>query len=129
MVASLDLRPGYGEVLVFSQTGGRYSLIAYRCPSNKRQNVFEHNKACSPGYFMLVSGADDTSICMWPGTHRLVNYSIKKRCKGRLAGVGRNDSLLIPICRSLISATCWRHMERPLRPAVLHLCDMGRLRF
>lgn len=58
--------------------GGQYLHSRRNCPSHTGHNNPEHTREGNSGYFILVSGTQESTLRAFPGMHNFVHHLKKK---------------------------------------------------
>lgn len=131
----LELEEVYPDQLRFPKPGGRNLLTGISCLPQTSHIDFQHTRQGIPGFLLLSTEAEATSLWLCPGRHKSVQYSEKAGKK--LAGVLKMVEAEIPAHWVLVGhshlqmafhlvaiASCLRRML--LRPLMLSVMGQNK---
>lgn len=72
-VAPRRLGQGFSEMMQFPKFVGPYLLTVCGWSPQTKHNRFEHDRLRNPGYFLLVSGEENTSVSVRPDLYEFLH--------------------------------------------------------
>jgi len=79
----------------FPRTGGRFLLSGKNCGIQvEHQDFLVDDSISSPGYFIIVTGPEDGSLMVCPGSHKFVHYTEDEKLA--LGDVLKYERITIP---------------------------------